>query len=158
MISLWKELFSEPPNYSFGTIGVWSWIVSSKTKKGSLFRKIWLFLEDKVSILWTLSDYRNPFFFLIHTLRNSQFRSLFKVQYLSLWCFYRAFCDFMQGISPGIVKGVTSPRMLVGGCQIARIMPIAVETDRLGALTCTVEKTQRPRVLSSKGRSSCEFL
>lgn len=57
----------------------------------------------------------------------------------------------MQGISPGIVRGVTSPWMLVGGCWIARIMPIAVETDRLGALMCTIGKMQRPLAVQKEG-------
>ena len=57
----------------------------------------------------------------------------------------------MQGISPGIARGVTSPWMLVGGCRIARIMPIAVETDRLGALMCTIGKTQRPLAVQKEG-------
>eukprot|EP00434_Breviolum_minutum_P040934 symbB.v1.2.036398.t1/scaffold5128.1/size30560/4 len=41
--------------------------------------------------------------------------------------------------------------MLVGGCRIARIMPIAVETDRLGALMCTIGKTQRPLAVQKEG-------
>lgn len=57
----------------------------------------------------------------------------------------------MQGISPGIVRGVTSPWMLVGACWIARIMPIAVETDRLGALMCTIGKMQRPLAVQKEG-------
>ena len=57
----------------------------------------------------------------------------------------------MQGISPGIVRGVTSPWMLVGGCRIARIMPIAVETAGLGALMCTIGKTQRPLAVQKEG-------
>lgn len=75
----------------------------------------------------------------------------------------------MQGISPGIVRGVTSPWMLVGGCRIARTMPIAVGPWPIGGINVynwedaetpglAKGRITLPHVLSSKGRSPCEFL